>query len=495
MSSLVELPSVGSSPGYTIKLFTDPQKHSKTYEIKHGDKIFTVVENKDEINDNSEESGLVRSLHPVKLATSSSADDYNTNLVPESKISSFEQNIIHPKAAVESATSGINTNLIVDQQQAPVKTTTTVIQQQQQQQQQDFSQVALASMIPNKSFLTSSSNPNIVASSDVLPSQKSTSMTQEPSTLNTVSSISSQVKEAIPSSSITNSMKSQNDLSPKLVMPVSSSTAPTAISRKQVEKPKPVSPSSSSIQQQLNTGADAPPTVTLQSTIHKEVMMNGQPQHIVNSFVSEEYNNNPIQQNAKQGKPSSFTEASSTVDEMKPDQLTSSSTLLRENPPQSSPSVSLKSITTSSNQAESQTSADIPTLSDLVKPSKTKNINSMEMEAFKNDHNNKLADDASIIPSTLNSLEKLKTLLPAFIGTRKTELPSTSTAKALPYVNTLTSPMKNNIINNAQANEDPNGNNAWSQEIRGVTSLSSSKTPVSNDDLFNKTLNADIILK
>ena len=55
--------------------------------------------------------------------------------------------------------------------------------------------------------------------------------------------------------------------------------------------------------------------------------------------------------------------------------------------------------------------------------------------------------------------------------------------------------MKNNIINNAQANEDPNGNTAWSQEIRGVTSLSSSKTPVSNDDLFNKTLNADIILK
>ena len=179
---------------------------------------------------------------------------------------------------------------------------------------------------------------------------------------------------------------------------------------------------------------------------------------------------------------------------MKPDQLTSSSTLLRENPPQSSPSASLKSITTSSNQAESQTSADIPTLSDLVKPSKTKNINSMEMEAFKNDHNNKLADDASIIPSTLNSLEKLKTLLPAFIGTRKTELPSTSTAKALPYVNTLTSPMKNNIINNAQANEDPNDNTAWSQEIRGVSSLSSSKNPVSNDDLFNKTLNADIIL-
>ena len=101
MSSLVELPSVGSSPGYTIKLFTDPQKHSKTYEIKHGDKIFTVVENKGEINDNSEESGLVRSLHPVELATSSSADDYNTNLVPESKISSFEQHIIHPKAAME----------------------------------------------------------------------------------------------------------------------------------------------------------------------------------------------------------------------------------------------------------------------------------------------------------------------------------------------------------------------------------------------------------
>ncbi|XP_066924948.1 capping protein inhibiting regulator of actin dynamics-like [Clytia hemisphaerica] len=32
------------APGYTIKLFTNPEQHSRTYEIKHGNRFYTVVE-------------------------------------------------------------------------------------------------------------------------------------------------------------------------------------------------------------------------------------------------------------------------------------------------------------------------------------------------------------------------------------------------------------------------------------------------------------------
>ena len=357
MSSLVELPAVGSSPGYTIKLFTDPQKHSKTYEIKHGDKTFTVVENNhDDPREDDADVGVVRSLHPNPPAPSASG--YN-DLVSE-------------------------------------PTRTTVIQQIQ----------------PNVSQMTS------------------TTLEKEPASQNTI-----QVKEAVPA---VTSVQMQYAV-PKFV------EAP--ISRKRVEASK-KQPTTEATQQLPEN-----PSLTIQSTVHKEAFMNGEPQHIISSFVKEDFQ--PIQQSSLPDtlQPSSFTKA--YVQQAMSDNLPSTSENFQ---PLSSPKVS-------------DDKDKISTFSAIVKSS-MKDIPTEPKESAEN------KDDmtASIIPSTLKSLEKLKTILPAFMGTRKTEFPSASENKFL---------SANKVI---KSNE-----NSLSQEIKGVTSLSSIK-PISNED-FNRTLNADIVLK
>ena len=516
MSSLVELPAVGSSPGYTIKLFTDPLKHSKTYEIKHGDKIFTVVENNHEKmnDDESEEIGFVRSLQPVESSspTTSSTDNesINTNFI-ESKTSSFEQRTLQPKLSLESSTNNdINTNFVADSR------TLSLNQQQQQQQQQqrqlDASQLSPSPTSPNNKASFVSSTIPMKEISDVSPSQKTTNTIQEDPTTKIVPlSISSQVKETIPQSSLSSFTSVESQKVPSSMVTEPSSLTGLTTTRKQVETPKAESPKplvtsplvSSKQQQQLDVG-DQLPSVSLQSTTHKEILMNGQPQQIISSYISEDYNNKPLLQDSSPSftKPFSTSPPSSTTDKVRPDQLIASSKLLTENSLQPLAPALLKTATDSIQQFQNSASAGpvnlsskvsgVSTLSDLVKSSTTTTKDSNSLESARDDnHDNNLAA-SSIVPSTLKSLEKLKTLLPTFIGTRKAELPS-ATTKPAPSLNTMPS-STNNIINSMNAKEQSN-ENAWSQEIKGVTSLSSSVNPPSNDDLFNKALNADIVLK
>jgi len=65
-TSIVELPSKeGKGSGYTINVFTNPDQHTKTYEIKHGEKFYRVVEKSRDGRDKDKSTALARENLPT----------------------------------------------------------------------------------------------------------------------------------------------------------------------------------------------------------------------------------------------------------------------------------------------------------------------------------------------------------------------------------------------------------------------------------------------
>ena len=443
-------------------MYTNPQFHTKTYEIKHGDKMFTVVE-KNHDRDGEVETGAVRGLHP-------SVDGEISQVISDGTPPPMKTTIIRQitkPLLLEDAQSLLEDNTPTSTD-GPIKTT--IVRQITNPESQGQTETVLLRQLqedlPAKTNIiqqiTKSGLPTETLSNqqsrevkNIDSSQQERSPTKLTVDKKTGEQSNSPTKENLVNNSIaaqehlSNTFKQKEEDSPKTQLKKSPKKVEEEDSSrnhlKQNKKPQEETQSSN-------------PSITLQSSIHKEITMNGKPQHIISSFVTEDFQPT-VQEHA--------TKSSGNIFE---------------------PSIS----------KFPEEAIDIPTISNLVHQ-QTKDI---ELET-------QSKEVASIVPSNLKNLEKLKTLIPTFMGTRKAELPkmqgsvvADSTEKSTgsspgSNVNGVDSPGSEKSLSSPSIGNDfiKSKGNTLSQEIKGVTNnLSLTKSNISSDE-FDKTLNADIVLK